>query len=300
MALAHAGAPGGVPPGLSAATFFTEARLEIVPAVVVVAMAVLYTLGIRALSRRGRRWPLGRTLSFAGGLFALACATQSGVERYDTVLFSAHVVQHVLLGVVGPFLLALGAPITLALQASPRSTQVALLRVLRSRPVHMFTNPIVAWALFGLTLFALYFTPVYELSLRNEVVHQFVHLHFVVAGSVFFWAVIGLDPVAWRIPYGFRLFLVLLTVPFHAILGLALMASSTPIAADFYATVVQPIGTEPLADQRVGAGIMWVLGEVVGVVAGVVVVRQWMQHEQRVARRADAMDDKRRALVGAT
>src|SRR5690606_36445724 len=192
MVLAHADTSGGVPPALSAATFFTEARLELVPAVVVVAMAVLYALGLRALSGRGRRWPLGRTVAFAGGLLALVGATQSGLERYDTVLFSAHVVQHVLLGVVASFLLALGAPITLALQASRRPTQVALLRVLRSAPVHLFSNPIVAWALFGLTLFALYFTPIYELSLRNEAVHQLVHLHFVVAGSVFFWAVIGL------------------------------------------------------------------------------------------------------------
>ena len=173
-----------------------------------------------------------------------------------------------------------------------------LMAIFAPRPVHALTNPIVAWCLFGLTLFVLYFTPLYELSLRNEVVHELVHLHFLVAGSVFFWAVIGLDPVAWRIPYGFRLLLVLLTVPFHAFLGLALMSATTPIAADYYASIVQPLGTDVLADQRVGAGIMWLLGDVIGVVAGVVVVHQWMQHEERAARRADAIDDRRRAMAG--
>jgi putative copper resistance protein D len=298
MALAHVDALPGTPPSLSVATFFTEARLELLPAVLILGMGVLYAIGVRTMSRRGRSWPVTRTASFVGGLVALAAATQSGLASYDTTLFSAHVGQHVLLGIVAPFLLALGAPITLTLQAAPRPHQVGLLRVLRSRPVHALTNPIVAWCLFGLTLFVLYFTPLYELSLRNEVVHELVHLHFLVAGSVFFWAVIGLDPVAWRIPYGFRLLLVLLTVPFHAFLGLALMSATTPIAADYYASIVQPLGTDVLADQRVGAGIMWLLGDVIGVVAGVVVVHQWMQHEERAARRADAIDDRRRAMAG--
>ena len=157
------------------------------------------------------------------------------MAAYDTTLFSAHVGQHVLIGVVAPFFMALGAPITLALQASSRATQVRLLGLLHSRPVKALTHPVVAFALFGLTLFVLYFSPLYELSLRNDFVHELVHVHFLLVGSIFFWAVIGLDPIAWRIPYSFRLLLVLLTVPFHAFLGLALYSSNTPLAADFYA-----------------------------------------------------------------
>ena len=293
MPLAHLdGGGAATPPALTLWTLFTESRLEVWPALLVIGFGALYALGVRNLAARRRHWSKGRSVAFGSGLVALLLATQSGLASYDTTLFSAHMGQHVLIGVVAPFLLALGAPITLALQASPRSAQVRLLRVLRSGPVRLLTHPIVAWALFGLTLFALYFTPVYEMSLRNSFVHELVHLHFLVVGSVFFWAVIGLDPVSWRIPYGFRLLLVLFTVPFHAFLGLALMAGNEPIAANYYAEVARPDGADILADQRTGAGVMWVLGDVIGLVAGTVVLAQWMGHEERLNRRVDDAADR--------
>jgi putative copper resistance protein D len=298
MALAHLDGGATSPPALTLSTFFTESGLELWPALVIVGMGTLYTVGVRRLRARDRRWSTARSISFASGLVALAIASQSGLASYDTVLFSAHVGQHILIGVAAPFLLALGAPITLALQATGRTTQVRLLRMLHSQPVRIVTHPIVASILFGLTLFALYFTPVYEASLRNPFVHELVHLHFLTVGSVFFWAVIGLDPVAWRIPYGFRLLLVLLTVPFHAFLGLALMAGDVPIAADYYAEAARPAGVDVLADQRTGAGVMWVLGDVIGLVAGTVVLSQWMRHEDRASRRSDEAAE-RASLAGA-
>ena len=100
MAFAHVDALPGTPPSLSVATFFTEARLELLPAVLILGMGVLYAIGVRTMSRRGRSWPVTRTASFVGGLVALAAATQSGLASYDTTLFSAHVGQHVLLGIV--------------------------------------------------------------------------------------------------------------------------------------------------------------------------------------------------------
>jgi putative copper resistance protein D len=205
----------------------------------------------------------------------------------------------VLIGVVAPFLLALGAPITLALQASRRPTQVGLLRVLRSRPARALTNPIVAWALFGLTLFVLYFSPLYELSLRNTFVHEGVHLHFFFVGAVFFWSVIGLDPISWRIPYGFRLLLVLLTVPFHAFLGLALLTGDQPLAEDYYVETIRPPSASAMTDQRTGAGIMWAVGDAIGLIAGTVVLAQWMAHEDRANRRVDDAEDARERLLQA-
>jgi putative copper resistance protein D len=298
MPLAHVDGGASSPPALTLSTFFSESRLELWPALVIVGMGALYVIGVLRLRTRDRQWSTARSISFMSGLAALAIASQSGLAAYDTVLFSAHVGQHLLIGVAAPFLLALGAPITLALQATARATQVRLLTVLHSQPVRILTHPIVAWILFGLTLFALYFTPVYELSLRDSFVHELVHLHFLVVGAVFFWAVIGLDPVAWRIPYGFRLLLVLLTVPFHAFLGLALMAGDQPVAADYYAETPRPADVDVLADQRTGAGVMWVLGDVIGLVAGTVVLTQWMRHEDRATRRADEAAE-RASLAGA-
>lgn len=292
MVWAHLDADAAIPPALSLSTFLTESRINLLPALGIAVMATLYVVGVRNLARRGRQWSRARSTTFGVGILALVIATQSGLASYDTTLFSAHVGQHVLIGVVAPFFMALGAPVTLALQASKRSTQVHLLQLLHSGPLRMLTHPVVAWALFGLTLFVLYFSPIYELSLRNIFVHEIVHLHFFVVGSVFFWAVIGLDPIAWRIPYGFRLLLVLITVPFHGFLGLALLTGDAPLAADYYAEAARPAGVSALTDQRTGAGVMWVVGDAIGLFAGTVVLAQWMAHEDRANRRTEDAEDR--------
>jgi putative copper resistance protein D len=281
---------------LTPATFLTGSTIDPTGAALTLLAAAAYATGMRRLARRGTRWSPARSLSFAAGIVTLLVATQSGLARYDTVLFSAHVAQHVLLGIVAPLFLALGAPVTLALQATHRRTQVNLLRVMRSRPARLIGHPVVAFLLFSFTRFALYFSPVYELSLQNEVVHAWTHIHFVVVGSLFFWVTIGLDPVAHRIPYGARLLIVALTVPFHAFLGLALLSTAQPLAATVYAAAGdRPPGIDLLADQHAGATIMWLVGDFIGLIAGGIVLTQWMRHEQRRSRRIDRELDARDA-----
>jgi cytochrome c oxidase assembly factor CtaG len=285
---------------LSPATVVTATHLDPTSLVLTVVAAVLYVVGVRRLARRGRRWSPSRSLSFGVGIATLLVATQSGLAAYDTLLFSAHVLQHVLLGVVAPLFLALGAPVTLALQASRRPTQVNLLRVLHSFPARVVAHPVTAFVLFSLSLFVLYFSPLYELSLQNGVVHAWTHIHFVVVGSLFFWVTIGLDPVAHRIPYGARLLIVALTVPFHAFLGLALLSATQPIAGSVYAVALdRPAGVDLLADQRAGATVMWLIGDLIGLVAGGIVLVQWVRDEQRRTRRLDRELDAQEAASSA-
>jgi putative membrane protein len=286
-------------PPFGAGPLLTDWGLDPGPAIGVLLTGGLYAWGVVRLRRRGRRWSPWRSAAFGSGLLAIIVATQSALGAYDTALFSVHVVQHLLLGVAAPFLMALGAPFTLALQAVDRTTQVGLLWLIRSAPVRVLTHPLVGFTLFALTLFALYFTPIYELSLRNDWVHGAVHLHFLFAGSLFFWAVIGLDPVADRMPYGARLIIVLLTVPFHAFLGIALLSGDVPLAGDWYAGA-RAWGVSPLTDQRTGAAIMWGLGDVIGLVAGAVVLAQWMAHEDRAQHRERRAEARRRAEASAS
>ena len=253
----------------------------------IVAAAATYSLGVRRLARRGRVWPRGRSIAFGGGLVALMLATQSGLAAYDDVLFSMHVGQHLVLGMLAPLLLVCGAPVTLALQASERDTQRRLLQILHSRPVTVITHPVTAWLLFGGTLVVLYFTGLYELSLRNHWVHAATHVHFVVAGSLFMAHVVGLDPIPGALGYGARLLYVLVALPFHAFLGVAILGTDRVLAAGWYEDVVRPWGASPLADQRTGAGLLWVAGEVFGLVAALIIVRRWMGQEERAGARHD-------------
>src|SRR3954452_3290099 len=251
----------------------------------IAAAGAAYGLGIRRLAARGRRWPLGRTVSFAGGLLALLIATESGVARYDNVLFTAHVVQHLLLRMVSPVLLVLGRPITLALPTAAPANRRALRLALHHRAVRGLAHPAVAAALFTGSLIAVYLTPVYEASLRWGPVHAWLHMHLLVVGCLFAVALIGSDlPV--RSSYPLRLLVVLATVPAHAVLGLALLGQRV-VAGRYYEQLARSWGPSLLADQHSGATLMWASGELFGLALAGVVFVQWWQASVREAARLD-------------
>ena len=192
--------------------------------------------------------------------------------------FTGHMVEHVLIGMVAPVLLALGAPITLALQATGPASARSLRRVLHSGVARLLTNAVVAWAVFGVTLVVLVFSPLLEWSVQHDAVHALVHLHFLLAGYLFVATMIVVDPVPRPLPHGARLFAVLLAVPFHAIVGMALATAPQPLFASVYPS---------LSDQRSAAAVLWASGELFTLVVAGVVGRQWWLADQRAAARFD-------------
>ncbi|HMJ74425.1 MAG TPA: cytochrome c oxidase assembly protein [Iamia sp.] len=271
-------------------------------AVLVVVLAGTYALLVRRrrTAHPDRTWPASRSVAFGAGVIVLVVGTQSGLGRYDTALFSLHMVQHLLLGMVAPLLLALGAPVTLALQGAPRGTQVGLLRILDHPVVRALAHPIAAWSLFSLSLFALYFTPLLDLSLRNDLVHTAVHLHFVAAGFLFCWSVLGVDVARRRTTAAARLLAVALTIPLHALLGLAIQSGADdPLGAEVYGRVARDWGGSLASDQRTGASVLWGLGEVWGVVLVIIVTAGWMRAETRRQVREDARLDAEAAAASA-
>ena len=247
---------------------------------------------VRTRHHPDRPWPLGRSVAWAAGVGTLVVATQLGLARYDTSLLSLHMLQHLLLGMVAPLFLALGAPVTLALQGLPRPGQVALLRVLNHPVARVVSHPLVAWSLFSLSLFALYFTPLFALSVRNDLVHTGVHLHFLAAGFLFCWSVLEVDVGHRRVGHAVRLLAVLMTVPFHAILGLALQGGADdPLGRGVFVPLDPSWGSTLTADQQLAASALWGLGEVWGVVLVILVATAWMRDEARRQVREDARLD---------
>jgi putative copper resistance protein D len=280
-----------VPPEPSLRSLVLPQGVDAAALLVCLALGSAYVVGVRRLAARGRRWAPARSLSFASGIGVLVVATQSGLAAYDDVLFAAHSAQHVLLGMVAPTLLALGAPVTLALQASSRPLQQVLLTVLHSRPARVVAHPVVVWVLFGGTLVALYASPLLELSLRHGVVHTAVHLHVVGTGALFCWTAIGVDPNPRRLPHGARVGFVFLAVPVHAILGVTLLGTTSLLAGGHYAAEAPPWLDDVLADQRLGAGILWVTGELFGLALTGIALARWMGAEERTGRRHDTRGD---------
>jgi putative membrane protein len=166
-----------------------------------------------------------------------------------------------------------------------------LVRVLHSRVARVLANPLFSFGVFVLNPFALYFSGLYELSLRNEFVHEWVHAHFLATGCLFFWPLIGRDPLPGRWPYPARALLMLLSVPFHTVLGLTIMQSKTLLGGDWYPRLDLK-WIDPVADQVTAGGVLWAGGELVSVVMLAVLVAQWVKQSRLEAARIDRELDR--------
>lgn len=258
-----------------------------------------YLAGVRRMRRAGNPWPAARTASWAGGLLLLWAITGLGVARYAYVLFSVHMVQHMVLTMVVPILLVGGAPVTLALRAlrRPADPQVRgarewLLVVLHSRLMRVLSHPLVALGVYVLSLYGLYMGGLLGTLMRYHLGHLAMLVHFVLAGYLLFWVLIGVDPGRRRVHPALLTVVHFLAMAAHAFFGFVLLQQTYVIAGDWYTAVHPAWAPSLLADQRVGAGLAWGLGEAPAVVVMLLLVRQWIRSDEREQARLDRAADR--------
>jgi putative membrane protein len=258
-----------------------------------VLVAALYLWGVVRLARRGVRWGPGRSAAFLlGGLGTVAVATLSGLAAYDTVLLSTHMVQHMLLGMVAPIFLALGAPVTLLLRSLPPGGRRRTVRALHSRPARLLVNPLTGFVVFVASPVALYFTSWYPATLESETQHAVMHTHFLLAGCLFLWPVLGVDPLPVRLPHLARMGLVFAALPFHAFLGLAIMTGDEPLAVEHYSALHRDWGPSLETDQQWAGGLLWASGDLVALLILGALFVQWARADARDAARMDRHLDR--------
>src|SRR3970282_2175141 len=191
---AHGAVPAEPP---DAATLLLGWSFEPVLVLPLLAAAVAWwrLLGAADRAHPDHPVPALRRWSFLAGLLAIAVALQSGIERYDTTLFSVHMVQHILLTLVAPPLLALGAPITQLLRAASPATRARwILPVLRSRLGGGRSHPVVAWRVLVSVIWATHFSPLFDLSLEEPLVHDVEHVLYIGSAILFWFSARVLDP----------------------------------------------------------------------------------------------------------
>lgn len=295
-AAAHGVLPAEPPSAGTLLLGWTFEPILVLP-LVVVAAAWWRLLGAVDRGHPNRPVPALRRWAFLGGLLAIAVALQSGIERYDTTLFSVHMVQHLLLMFVAPPLLALGAPVTQLMRAAtPGVRKRWILPVLHSRPVGVLAHPVVAWLVFASVMWATHFSPLFDLSLEDPLVHDLEHGLYLGSALLFWWPVFGLDPSPHRMGYPGRLAYLFLQMPQNSFLAMAILFAEAPLYPH-YATLGSPYGIDALADQRLAAGLMWFVGDVIFLVALLLVLVGWMRSEQRAAARADRRADADRDAI---
>lgn len=254
-----------------------------------------YLAGVWRLRRRGDHWPLNRTLPFLAGCAVLLLATTSGLARYGPVLFAVHMVQHLLLTMIVPMLMVLGGPVTLALRALRRSPDPAwpgprewLRTALHAKFTRLLTHPVFALAFYVISMYMMYLTGLFGAALRSHAAHLLMMGHFLLAGYLFFWVVIGVDAAPRPRPAApLRVILMLASMAMHAFLGIAIMQSKALLAHEWFTTLPRTWGPDPLQDQYIAGGIAWSFGELPGLIVVAALVVQWIRADEREARRFD-------------
>lgn len=261
------------------------------------ATALAWWFLVRSIDRRhpDHTVPRRQRWAFLAGLAVVAVALQSGIAAYDTTLFSVHMVQHLLLTLAAPPLLALGGPITQVLRAaSPATRKRLLIPILHSRLVAVIGHPVVAWLVFAGVMWGTHFSTLFDRSLEDRALHDLEHVLYLAAGLLFWWPLVAVDPAPSRMGYPARIAYVFLQLPQGSFLAMAILFADSPLYAH-YATLGSPYGIDALADQRLAAGIMWFVGDVIFLIATLAVLAAWMRRETTSAAADDRRTDVERA-----
>jgi cytochrome c oxidase assembly factor CtaG len=260
--------------------------------------AAYYLVGVKRLHERGDHWPLGRTIAFLIGIAAIMWTTNGGFAVYSPVSFSIHMMQHMLLSMIAPILLVLGTPITLALRAIPpagggrRGPREWIVWGINSPLAKFVTHPIWVLLVFTVGLYGLYYTPLFSWLMGSHLGHLAMQVHFLAAGYLFAYVVLGLDPAPRKLPPWVRLLMLLVAIALHSFFAVPIMMSDVVFAGEWYSQVQPPWITDPLAETRLAGGIAWGIAEVPALMLMVVLGVQWARSDEREANRTDRQADR--------
>lgn len=287
--------PGGPPTALD---WFTMVRVDWLWLTVVCLAVGLYAAAVIRLRRRGDAWPPHRTILWVVGWAFFLWTTNGAPGIYGRLTFSAHMLMHMMLTMGVPVFLALGAPLTLASRALPArrdktlGPREILLQTAHSRWLTFWANPIVAGINFVGSLYVFYFSHLFDLALRTHTGHVVMVVHFMLAGYIFTWALVGVDPGPRRWAPSLRLVLLFATMSFHAFFGIAIISARELLAGDFFTTLALPWVGDLLADQEKGGGITWGVGEFPMLALALIVAFVWMRADEHEAKRKDRQADR--------
>lgn len=266
--------------------------------VVCVVALVAYALGVWTLHKRGIQWPVGRTISWVIGIGLVFWSTNALIAAYSVVSVSLHMLQHMVLAMLAPVFLVMGAPVMLALRAfqpsrsGDRGPREWLLTGLHSGPAKVASHPVYALLVTVIGLYGLYFTGLFPALMSNHLGHVAMQIHFLASGFLFYWVIIGIDPVARVIPYWLKMIVLLLSLALHGFFGIFLMMATEPLGQSWYGLVQPPWLTDPLNDTYVAGGIAWAFGEIPTLIVMIALGIQWARSDAREARRIDRAADR--------
>ena len=287
-----------MPPEPHFQRWFTEWRWDWFWVAVLGYLAIVYLWAFVKVRRAGDSWPVMRAVSWILGLLVLNYITSGPPAVYSRVLFSVHMFEHMVLTMVVPILLVLGAPVTLLLKAleprqdGTRGPREWIVRIVHSGWSKVVTHPIFAAVNFAGSIIIVYFTPLFGVMLRYHIGHEFMMIHFTLTGYIFMLVLIGIDPIPHRPEYPMRLIMLIATLGYHAFVGISIMNSKALLEASWFGNLGRTWGLSALDDQKMGGALMWGIGEIPTMIVAIAVGFQWSMADKKLAARIDRQADR--------
>lgn len=287
-----------LPPEFTIERYFTVWNFDLIWLLFTSFAVFFYLVGVWRLHKRGDKWPWYRTVLWVAGMALLFYITNGGINAYEMYLFSAHMGAHMTLGMMVPILLVPGAPVTLAMRAidkrqdDSRGGREWILKAVHSGYANVISHPLFATVNFVGSLWLFYYTPIFRWATSDHIGHEWMIVHFLLAGYLFVQSLVGIDPVKTRYPYPFRLIQLLAAMTVHAFFGLGIMSSENLMLADWYGAMGRTWGSTPLEDQQAGGAIAWSVGELPNLVLALIIGYQWNRSDAKEAKRKDRQADR--------
>src|ERR1700760_1350892 len=286
------------PPKLTVVRAFTQWRLDLPMLVLIVLLAVWYLASVRRGRRDGGQWGTGRTIAFFAGLCFWAIATMAWPGAYQDAVFYARATQTVVLVLLTPLFLSMGKPLTLFLRAYP-GPGPSVERAVHSRVAKVLMFPAFTTLALIAVPFSMYFTGWYTAFFDSGAIRELTYLILIVPGYAFFWTLLRVDPVPREYPYMLGMWIAAAEVVGDAFFGIAVLADQTMIGGAHYHAFGYPFGPSLATAQVLGGGILWILGDAVGLPFLAVQLIQMMRADKREADQIDAELDARDAARAA-
>ena len=287
-----------LPPEFTLDRYFTVWNFDLIWLLFCSFAVFFYLVGVYRLHKRGDKWPWYRTVLWVAGMALLFYITNGGINSYEMYLFSAHMGAHMTLGMMVPIFLVPGAPVTLAMRAVNKRQDDShggrewILKAVHSGYANVISHPLFATINFVGSLWLFYYTPIFRWATSDHIGHEWMIVHFLLAGYLFVQSLIGIDPVKTRYPYPFRLIQLLAAMTVHAFFGLGIMSSENLLLADWYGAMGRTWGSTPLEDQQAGGAIAWSVGELPNLVLALIIGYQWNRSDAKEAKRKDRQADR--------